>query len=47
MSSSPGPVMAHSPFLDMSPDKLLETHSVAEAEVVASQLSRWEYFLIF
>ena len=40
MSSSPGPVMAPSAFLAMSPDKLLETHSVAEAEAVAGQLSR-------
>ena len=40
MSSSPGPVLAPSAFLDMSPDKLLETHSVAEAELVAGQLSR-------
>ena len=40
MSSSPGLVMAPSAFLTMSPDKLLETHSVAEAEAVAGQLSR-------
>jgi len=40
MSSSPGLVMAPSAFLAMSPDKLLETHSVAEAEAVAGQLSR-------
>ena len=27
-------------LLNMSPDKLLETHTVAQAEVVAAQLTR-------
>lgn len=40
MTSSPGPAIAPTSFLEMSPDKLLETHTVAQAEVVASQLSR-------
>ena len=35
---SPGP--GGSSFLGLDPDKLLETHTVAQAEVVAGQLSR-------
>ena len=35
---SPGP--CGSSFLGLDPDKLLETHTVAQAEVVAGQLSR-------
>ena len=34
------PVSGPGSLLSLSPDKLLETHSVAQAEVVAGQLTR-------